>query len=147
MSAMQRDANKVINVVAGLIWQNDKLLVCQRRADGAFPLKWEFPGGKIEEGETDLIALKREFQEELAIDVREALLVYQQQHHYVDGPTVSLRFYSVNDWHGEMQNLVFERVSWVNLGDLDHMDFLEGDRPFIQKLMSDGPSAFLRSKS
>jgi 8-oxo-dGTP diphosphatase len=132
----------VINVVAGLIWQSGKLLVCQRRADAAFPLQWEFPGGKIEKGERDMEALKRELREELAIDVCGATLTYRHNHRYADGPAVALRFYHVYDWQGRPRNLVFEKVSWVKLADLERMDFLEGDRPFIQKLIAEGPAMF-----
>jgi 8-oxo-dGTP diphosphatase len=132
-----------INVVAGLIWRDGKVLVCQRRVGGAFPLKWEFPGGKVEEGETDIDALRRELREELAVDVRGAALVYRHNHRYVEGPAVSLRFYNVYDCSGEANNIVFEKISWVKLTDLEHMDFLEGDRSFIQKISSEGPSALL----
>jgi len=136
------NAGTGINVVAGLIWQSCKLLVCQRCANAAFPLQWEFPGGKIEKGESDTEALKRELCEELAIDVRGATLVYRHNHRYADGPAVSLRFYHVYDWQGTPRNLIFEKVSWVKLADLERMDFLEGDRPFIQKLIAEGPSMF-----
>jgi 8-oxo-dGTP diphosphatase len=136
---MAENRKRVINVVAGLIWRDGKLLVCQRRAEGAFPLKWEFPGGKLEEGETDIDALRRELQEELAIDVRNAVLVYDHHHCYAGGPTVSLHFYNVHEMDGEVKNLVFERIAWVQLSDLDKLDFLAGDRPFIQKLLSEGP--------
>lgn len=142
---MNQNATKVINVVAGLICQNGKLLVCQRRADGAFPLKWEFPGGKVEERETDIDALRRELREELTIEMREAALVYQHTHCYPNGPTVSLRFYSIHDFDGEAQNAVFEKISWVKVADLDHIDFLEGDRPIIEKLLVEGDS-LLRGK-
>jgi 8-oxo-dGTP diphosphatase len=135
---MNQDANKVIKVVAGLIYKDGKLLVCQRRADGAFPLKWEFPGGKVEEREADIDALRRELREELTIEMREAVLVYQHTHRYPDGPTVSLRFYSIHGFDGEAQNMVFEKVSWVKVANLEHIDFLEGDRPIIEKLLVEG---------
>ena len=142
---MNQNANKVINVVAALIYQNGKLLVCQRRAEGAFPLKWEFPGGKVEEREADIDALRRELREELTIEMRAAVLVYQHTHRYPDGPTVSLRFYFIHGFDGEAQNMVFEKVSWVKVADLEHMDFLEGDRPIIEKLLVGGDS-LLRGK-
>lgn len=133
-----------IKVVAGLIYKDRRLLVCQRRADGAFPLKWEFPGGKVEKGETDVDALKRELREELAIEVRAAGFAFQHDHSYPDGPTVSLRFYHVFEFTGEVKNLVFEQISWSKLANLSQFDFLEGDRPVIQKLLAEGEAVFLR---
>jgi mutator protein MutT len=139
---MAYKADAAIKVVAGLIYKDARLLVCQRRADGAFPLKWEFPGGKVEKRETDLDALKRELREELAIDARGATFVCQHDHSYPDGPTVSLRFYHVFEFAGEVKNLIFEQISWCELADLAQLDFLEGDRPIIQKLLVAGEAAF-----
>ena len=141
---MNQNTHKVINVVAGLIFQNGKLLVCQRRADGAFPLKWEFPGGKVEEGEADMDALRRELREELTLEMRAAAVVCQHTHQYPDGPTVSLRFYVIHDFGGKAQNVIFESISWVQLADLEDIDFLEGDRPMIEKLIVEGDSLLLR---
>jgi len=133
---MNQNANKVINVVAGLIYRGGRLLVCQRRADGAFPLKWEFPGGKVEGGEADVDALRRELREELAIEAREAGFIVQHDHSYKNGPAVCLRFYNVYEFDGEPQNLVFQQISWLKIVDLDQLDFLDGDRPLIARLVS-----------
>ena len=141
---MNQKANKLINVVAGLIYQNGKLLVCQRRADGAFPLKWEFPGGKVEEGEDYMEALRRELREELTIEMGAAALVYQHTHQYPDGPTVFLRFYLIYDFDGKVQNVIFENISWVKFADLKDIDFLEGDLPIIERLLVEGDSPLLR---
>ena len=138
---MNQNANKVVHVVAGLIHREGKLLICQRRADGSFPLKWEFPGGKVEEGESDVDALRRELREELTIEMREAALVYQHTHSYTKGPIVSLRFYLIRNFDGEAKNVVFEKISWVQVSGLGRVDFLEGDRPIIKRLLmaSDSP--------
>lgn len=141
---MKQNANSLIKVVAGLIYRDGKLLVCQRRADAALPLKWEFPGGKVEKGESDIAALCRELQEELAIETHDPVLVCRHTHRYPDGPTVSLRFYNVHKFRGEPKNMIFETIAWVNLVDLDHMDFLEGDRPIIEKLLAPSDSLLLR---
>jgi 8-oxo-dGTP diphosphatase len=138
VSSMTSSERSPVKVVAGLIYRDGKLLACQRRADGAFPLKWEFPGGKVEEGEDDIAALTRELREELAIEVRHADLIWQHQHSYPDGPRVSLRFYQLSEFGGEPQNLVFEKISWLDLADLDAVDFLAGDRPLITQLLSHG---------
>ena len=135
---MNKDSIKAISVVAGLIYRDAKVLFCQRRADGAFPLKWEFPGGKVERAESDIEALRRELREELTIEVGDAVLVYQHTHRYLNGPVVSLRFYDIQDFKGETQNMVFEKISWVAIADLEGIDFLEGDRPIIEKLLREG---------
>jgi len=131
-------ASKQIQVVAGLIFQNGRLLACQRHESGAFPLKWEFPGGKVEVGESDLDALGRELREELGITVRTTKQVFQQEHAYPDGPAVSLRFFRILSHDGVAQNLVFHRIAWVDLVELEQLDFLEADRPLIQRLVADG---------
>ena len=100
-------------------------------------MKWEFPGGKVEAGETDFDALRRELKEELAIDIINARPALQHNHSYSAGPKVSLRFYNVHEFAGEPRNLVFERISWVALPALKDFDFLEGDRPLVDRLASD----------
>jgi 8-oxo-dGTP diphosphatase len=129
---------KQIRVVAGLITSGDRLLACQRHESGAFPLKWEFPGGKVESGESDLSALCRELKEELDIIVHDAVEVYQCTHSYPDGPAVALHFFTVARYDGVMSNRVFQRIKWVNIGQLEELDFLAGDRPLIAKLLKDG---------
>jgi len=126
----------VISVVAALIFREDRLLVCQRSADGAFPLKWEFPGGKVEKGESDVDALRRELHEELALDARQVELFCHCEHSYPNGPTVALHFYEVKVFDGEPRNLIFRQIVWAEIGELDRFDFLEGDRPIIERLMA-----------
>jgi 8-oxo-dGTP diphosphatase len=134
---------KQIDVVAGLIFCSERLLVCQRRRDSIFPLKWEFPGGKIEEGEAAIAALRRELKEELDIEIREAKLFCTHEHVYPDGPSVSLQFFSVREFAGEVKNLVFERILWTQLAQLERLDFLEGDLPIVQRLAKDGVAVLL----
>ncbi len=134
MNAKNRVA---IRVVAALMFRDQRVLVCQRRADGAFPLKWEFPGGKVEKGESDTDALRRELHEELAVDARQMEFVCQYEHSYPNGPTVSLCFYEVKAFDGEPRNLIFQQIVWAEVAEFDRFDFLEGDRPIIARLMSD----------
>jgi 8-oxo-dGTP diphosphatase len=142
MSSVQ---SSVINVVAGLIYQDGKLLVCQRRPDAAFPLKWEFPGGKIEGEESDAQALRRELREELEIEIGRVVLLDRNEHRYPGGPSVSLRFHRVCDFTGTVKNAVFERISWIALDDLGSLDFLDGDRPIIEKLLREREEFLLRA--
>src|SRR5262245_35299729 len=132
---MSITANRV-RVVAGIIFQSDRVLACQRHESGVFPLKWEFPGGKIKSEESDFIALRRELQEELGILVSDAAPIFESEHLYPDGPDVSLHFYHVLSYEGGVQNLVFQRIEWVTLAKLEQLDFLAGDKPLIRHLMA-----------
>jgi 8-oxo-dGTP diphosphatase len=135
----------VINVVAGLIYRDGKLLVCQRRGDAAFPLKWEFPGGKVEAEESDQAALQRELREELDIEIGRMVLLDRHEHRYSDDSMVSLRFYRACDFTGALKNVVFEQIAWVALDKLGGLDFLDGDRPIIDKLSREGEKFLLRA--
>ena len=141
---MDSTSGAAITVVAGLIYRDGRLLVCQRRGDGPFPLKWEFPGGKVEKGESDIDALRRELREELAVEACGAVFICQYDHSYPAGPTVSLRFYHVSEFTGAVKNLIFKQISWRKLADLAQLDFLEGDLPIIQKLLLDGEATLIR---
>ena len=131
---MDRSKQTAIEVVAGLIVRDGRVLICQRRTDAAFPLKWEFPGGKVEVGEDPREALRRELREELAIEVEESKEFARHVHRYPDMPPVELRFYRVTRYRGEVKNLIFRQIVWAHIGDLEQFDFLEGDLPLIKTL-------------
>jgi 8-oxo-dGTP diphosphatase len=105
-----------MEVVAALIYRDDRLLVCQRRETDSFPLKWEFPGGKVEKGEGPLGALRRELREELGIEVQSASEVFRHAHSYSSGTEVELTFYRVKQYSGVVMNLVFQELLWVETG-------------------------------
>src|SRR5277367_5257335 len=94
-------------VVAALIFKDDQILVCQRTRHQTMPLKWEFPGGKIEEGEQPRDALRRELDEELGIDAKIGEEVSRLKHAYPNGTMVELRFYIVREYEGEIENRIF----------------------------------------
>ena len=135
-----------ITVVAGLIQQGGKLLICQRRRDGAFALKWEFPGGKVEAGETYEDGLRRELQEELGIAACIGPEAYGTRHDYPGKYTVELKFYHVVDFRDTLDNYAFEQVCWAVPADLPTYDFLEGDAELIS-LLSQGKLPLLRSQA
>jgi len=89
----------------------------------------------MEDRESEADALRRELNEELAIDVRESEFFSGYAYSYADGPTVFLSFHWVKSFRGEPQNLVFEQISWAKPGDLVHVDFLEGDRRLIMEII------------
>jgi 8-oxo-dGTP diphosphatase len=121
-------------VVAGLILQEGKLLVCQRTRHQTMPLKWEFPGGKIEEGEQPRDALRRELEEELGILATIGDEVARIQHEYPNGGMVELRFYIVRDYQGELENRIFRDMQWVAPQELPTYDFLEADLTLVKDL-------------
>jgi len=121
-------------VVAGLILQAGKLLVCQRTRHQTMPLKWEFPGGKIEEGEQPRDALRRELQEELGIFATIGDELVRIQHEYPNGGMVELRFFLVHQYQGELENRIFRDIQWAMPKDLPKFDFLEADLTLVDDL-------------
>ncbi len=124
----------MITVTAGILRDGDRVLICQRRAGSRFPLKWEFPGGKIEDGESAEESLRRELGEELAIEAEIGPEVYRTEHRYPDGFAVRLLFFRVNRYAGTPVNLDFERVEWVEPTELPAYDFLEADCELVDRL-------------
>jgi 8-oxo-dGTP diphosphatase len=121
-------------VVAALIWQNGRILICQRTRHQPMPLKWEFPGGKIEEGEQPRDALRRELDEELGIGAEIGNEVARIRHEYPNGNSVELRFFDVRAYSGELENRIFREIVWAVPADLAGYDFLEADRTLVRDL-------------
>jgi 8-oxo-dGTP diphosphatase len=122
-------------VVAGILKLdgelNAKILICRRRADPPHPLKWEFPGGKIEAGESPEAALVRELREELGIEAQTGRELSRYEFAYPGKNPILLIFIELAGWQGEIQNLIFEAVVWEKKANLRTYDFLEGDAPFL----------------
>jgi len=121
-------------VVAALIVQDEKLLVCQRTRHQTMPMKWEFPGGKIEDGEQPRDALRRELEEELGIDAQIGEEVARIRHEYPNGGAVELRFYRVREYRGEIENRIFHDIQWARREELPTFDFLEADLTLVRDL-------------
>jgi 8-oxo-dGTP diphosphatase len=121
-------------VVAALIVRGEEILCCQRTEHQTLPLKWEFPGGKIEPGEQPDEALHRELEEELGIRADIGSKVAQLQHSYPGGSAVELHFFKVEHYEGELQNRIFREIRWVRRRDLPTLDFLDADRTLVQQL-------------
>ncbi len=124
----------MISVAAGLIHDRDRVLVCQRKRSGPFPLKWEFPGGKLKEGEGYVRALRRELREELGIEIESATEVFRHRHAYPGPMDVALRFFRIDGYRGVVANRVFEQITWALPRHLEDLDFLEADLPLVKKL-------------
>ena len=121
-------------VVAALILRGEKILCCQRTQHQALPLKWEFPGGKIEPGETPAQALHRELEEELGIRAEIGHEVTKIHHTYLNGNSVELHFFAVERFENEITNRIFRDVRWVDRTELPALDFLDADRELVARL-------------
>jgi 8-oxo-dGTP diphosphatase len=121
-------------VVAAIVQRDGRLLVCQRRRDGSFPLKWEFPGGKLAPGETAEQALARELKEELGVAAEIGREVYRTRHRYPElAGEIELRFFAAR-LRDDPWNLAFERIEWAEPSALPRYDFLPADRELLQLL-------------
>ncbi len=125
--------DRVTLVTAGIIRSGGHLLICQRKAGSRFGLRWEFPGGKIEYGESPQQCLRRELKEELAIEAVIGPEIYRGEFSYRGGFSVRLHFFRVEQYRGTPENLAFEQIAWVKAADLPSYDFLEADLDLINK--------------
>lgn len=123
----------MINVVAALIWQDDKILICKRPKHKSLPLMWEFPGGKIEDGETTHGALKREIKEELDVEIITGYTLGNTIYHYEDF-SVCLTFINAVIVSGKLKSLEHEEIKWVNISELGAHEFCSADEEILDKL-------------
>jgi 8-oxo-dGTP diphosphatase len=122
-------------VVAALIEADGKLLVCQRRRTDSFGLMWEFPGGKLEPGETPAQALARELQEELGVAAQIGPEIFHTRHQYSElGEAIDLIFFSATVTPADIRNQAFETMEWRQPQTLHELNFLPADREFVAML-------------
>ncbi len=119
-------------VSAGVVVRDKHIMLCQRRPDVHNGLKWEFPGGKLEAGESPEEALRRELKEELSIDVRVGRIVDAVYHRYPDRDVLVL-FYRCALLAGEPRTLECNAVAWVGPAALPDMDLTGADRAFAER--------------
>jgi 8-oxo-dGTP diphosphatase len=142
-------AARKVRVVAALISDPSdpsRYLVQQRLPGKSRPLLWEFPGGKVEAGETYEDGLRRELREELGIEANIGPEAYGTRHDYPGQYTVELKFYHVVNFSGTLHNYTFEQICWAVPADLPTYDFLEGDAELIS-LLSQGKLPLLQSQA
>jgi mutator protein MutT len=124
---------KPILVTAGILAKGDRVLICQRHRSDAYGLQWEFPGGKVRDGEDLKVSLRRELAEELSIEAEVGDEVLRLRHRYPD-LYVEVVFFLVPSYRGEVSNRVFEAVEWADRAKLPEYDFLEADRDVVERL-------------
>ena len=120
-------------VVAALIWKKDKFMICQRPADKARGLLWEFVGGKVEPGETKEQALIRECQEELAITLSVGRVFMEVTHQYAD-LTVHLTLFNAAIAEGIPQKLEHNDIRWITISEIPQYRFCPADEAILRKL-------------
>ena len=125
---------KVTEVVAALIWQDDKFMICQRPAHKARGLLWEFVGGKVDPGESKQQALIRECREELAVEISVGDVFMEVLHEYPD-LLVRLTLFNSAIVSGEPQMLEHNDIQWITVEQIPDFDFCPADVDILKKLM------------
>ena len=123
----------MVEVVAALIWDKDKFLICQRAANKARALLWEFVGGKVEQGETKEQALIRECKEELNILLNVGEVFMEVVHEYPD-ITVHLTLYNATINEGVPQKLEHNDIKWIRPEEIPNYDFCPADKEILKRL-------------
>jgi 8-oxo-dGTP diphosphatase len=127
---------KSILVTAGILIEGGRVLICQRHRSDPYGMQWEFPGGKVKEGEELKASLRRELAEELAIQAEIDEEVFRLRHQYPDR-AVEVVFFAVRKFRGTIRNQVFEAIAWVDRSRLSQFNFLEADRELVRRLSHD----------
>jgi 8-oxo-dGTP diphosphatase len=127
----------MLRVVAAVIERGGRILIGQRPPGKSHPLEWEFPGGKVEAGESLRDALARELREELQIDAEIGEEIDRYLFGYKNQAPIELIFFEVLAFAGQPVNCAFHEIRWVRREELLEYAFLEGDRQFIGRLTGD----------
>jgi 8-oxo-dGTP diphosphatase len=123
----------MIQVTAAILIKNRKILIAQRKATDSLPDKWEFPGGKVEAGETPEECLSREMKEEFGIHVAVGKFLGASVYHY-DHISIKLLAYRTIWTKGELNLKAHKNIEWVTLDQIEQFDFAPADIPFVNKL-------------
>lgn len=126
--------SKIVDVVAALIWDNDKFLICQRPSNKARPLLWEFVGGKVESGESKEEALARECHEELDIKIIISDEFMRVVHEYPD-ITVNLILFNATISSGVPKLKEHNDLRWIKPSDISNFKFCPADKEILEKII------------
>lgn len=124
----------MVQVAAAILERDGRILICRRTAQQSHALQWEFPGGKVEPGETPQQGLARELEEELGIRHAAGEEITRYQFAYPGKNPILLIFFRITAFEGEPANLIFEEMRWEPPQALAEFDFVEGDTEFIRAL-------------
>ena len=124
----------MVQVVAAILEREGRILIGRRKQEQSHPLQWEFPGGKVEPGETPEQALARELEEELDLRHVTGSEITRYQYTYPGKDPILLIFFRVTCFQGEPRNVVFHEMRWEPAAALSSFDFVEGDREFLRAL-------------
>ncbi len=122
----------MIQVVAAILERNGRVLICQRTPAQSHPLEWEFPGGKVEPGETPPEALRRELEEELGVREARGDEIARYEFTYPGKKPILLIFFRLTSFRDEPHNRIFQDMRWERPADLPRFDFVQGDRDFLR---------------
>lgn len=125
---------RTIRVVAAVIQKNERYLITQRRKAAVLPLMWEFPGGKVEEGEADADALRREVLERLGVEIEVGQLISFVSHPY-EHYTVDLHLYECKLKSETLQAKAVNDFKWVTSSEFDQYSFTPADEASMTKLL------------
>ncbi len=126
---------EMIDVTAAILVKDGKILIAKRTPEDKQPGKWEFPGGKIEAGESARECLKREMQEEFGIEVRVGKFMGESVYHYPHG-SIRLLAYLAEWQAGDLALKDHADYAWAQCDRLAEFDFAPADLPFVQKLVT-----------
>ena len=126
----------MLKVAIGVVQNDANQFLMSTRTSGPYAGFWEFPGGKIEYGETNRVALKRELMEELGLDTEVGKKLMRNLHRH--GNTIyDINFYKIKYFFGEIKQNVHDDIKWVSIEHLLNFNFISGDISFINKLMKE----------
>jgi 8-oxo-dGTP diphosphatase len=136
MASIRENRSKLIVVVAAVIERADRrLLIGQRRKSDSSPLKWEFPGGKVRDGESAEGALARELREELGVTLSKCAEIARVRHQYANlAEELEIRFYAAGFLEADITPVCFEQVAWVLPKELADYDFLAANAQLVANL-------------
>ena len=138
------DRKKTYKVVAAILIHDNKIL-CGKRGAGFFESLWEFPGGKIEEGESKKEALKREIQEELGYEIKDSVFYMTSVVEYSNF-IIHMDTYLVNCDRIHLEAYVHKELRWINVSELLEYDWCSADKNVVDKIISDGGMGNLLNK-
>ena len=124
----------MVQVVAAILERDGRILIGRRGQGQSHAFKWEFPGGKVEPGESPEQAVARELEEELAIRNARGEEILRYEYQYSGKNAILLIFFRISGFEGEIENLIYPEMYWAFPAELGGFDFVEGDRRFLEWL-------------